>query len=359
MKVVLSSKPIEVSEQEYQALLRNEFYPFVERSFCELNAQTKFLSNWHVEKIAQELEECRLGRTKRLIINVPPRSLKSHCASVAFPAWLLGHNPSLQIISVCYGQDLANTLASQCRTLMASAWYRNLFPTRLATKKQSINDFYTMQNGVRMATSVGGVLTGRGADFLIIDDPLKPEEAVSESQRRAVNDWYDHTLITRLHNKRDGCIIIIMQRLHEDDLVGHVREIGDWKVLRFPAIAEEDETHVIRALGKARTITRKAGEALHPDREPIEVLNALRELQGEYNFAGQYQQAPAPLGGGMVKREWLRTYTPATLPDKFELVFQSWDSANKSTELSDYSVCTIHLRINKGTYDSGCDILVA
>ena len=172
---------IQISPQEYQALLRKDFYSFIERSFYELNPQTRFLPNWHIEKIAQELEECRLGNTKRLIINLPPRSLKSHCASVAFPAWLLGHNPSAQIICVSYGQELANTLAGYCRTLMSSSFYERLFPTRLAAKKVAINDFQTTEHGVRMATSVGGVLTGRGADFLIIDDPMKPEEAASET----------------------------------------------------------------------------------------------------------------------------------------------------------------------------------
>ena len=101
---LLNDKPIKISEREYQALLRNDLYLFIQRSFYELNPHTKYLANWHVEKIAQDLEDCRLGTTKRLIINVPPRSLKSHCASIAFPAWLLGHNPSSQIICVSYGQ---------------------------------------------------------------------------------------------------------------------------------------------------------------------------------------------------------------------------------------------------------------
>src|SRR5438270_592991 len=104
-------------------------------------------------------------------------------------------------------------------------------------------EFDTTAQGCRLATSVGGVLTGRGADFIIIDDPLKPEEALSDSQRKAVNDWYDHTLFSRLNDKRTGCIILIMQRLHEDDLVGHVMSQGGWTVLRFPAIADEDEFH--------------------------------------------------------------------------------------------------------------------
>jgi hypothetical protein len=145
------------------------------------------------------------------------------------------------------------------------------------------------------------VLTGRGADFIIIDDPLKPEEALSETQRQAVNEWYDHTLYSRLNDKQTGCIIIIMQRLHEDDLVGHVLEQEDWEHLRLPAIAEEDEIHIIESRYQTRTV--RAGEALHPEREPLAILELIRRTLGEYNFAGQYQQLPSPLGGGMVKAE--------------------------------------------------------
>jgi hypothetical protein len=152
---------------------------------------------------------------------------------------------SAQIICASYGQDLANKHYLDCRTVMSSQWYQSLFPTRLSQQKQSVQEFQTTQNGFRMATSVGGVLTGRGADFIIIDDPLKPDEALSETQRTAVNQWFDHTLYSRLNNKQTGCIIIIMQRLHEDDLVGYVLEQEDWDVVRLPAIAEEDESHVI------------------------------------------------------------------------------------------------------------------
>lgn len=325
---------------EYRALLRSDLTAFIERSFHELNPTTPFLPNWHIEVIAAELEACRRGETKRLIINVPPRSLKSHCASVAFPAWLLGHDPSAQIIAASYAQDLANKLSSDCRALFASSFYRDVFSTRLSPHRQAVQEFMTTRQGFRLSTSIGGVLTGRGADLIVVDDPLKPEEALSDTQRKAVNSWFAHTLYTRLNNKRNGCIILIMQRLHEDDLVGHVLGLEPWKVIRFPAIAEEDETHVIETPYGVRRFQRRAGEALHPEREPLEVLNHLREAQGEYNFAGQYQQAPAPLGGGMVKAEWFRTYTAADMPAKFEMILQSWDTANKPTELSDYSVCT-------------------
>lgn len=218
---------MQLTDAEYRTFLRQDLYTFIERCFYELNPDTRFLPNWHIELIASELEACRRGDTKRLIINVPPRSLKSHCATVAFPAFLLGHNPSAQIICASYAQPLASKLAIDCRSILNSDWYQSLFPsTRLSAERQAVQEFATTQNGFRLATSVGGVLTGRGADFIIIDDPLKPDEALSDTQRASVNQWYDNTLYSRLNNKGTGCIIIIMQRLHEDDLVGHVLEQG-------------------------------------------------------------------------------------------------------------------------------------
>jgi predicted phage terminase large subunit-like protein len=335
------TKTLSLNRSEVNAVLRGDFSAFIERSFYELNPETEYLPNWHVEVIAAALEDCRLGRCKRLIINVPPRSLKSHCATVCFVAWLLGHDPSTQIICASYAQELADKHALDCRTLMMSARYQELFPaTRLTSSRPAVHDFQTSRKGTRLATSVGGVLTGRGADFIIIDDPTKPEEAISEVQRRNANEWFDHTLSSRLNSQIDGCIVVIMQRLHEDDLVGHVMQQGGWRLLSFPAIAEEDERHEIETPYGTCVYTRKQGEALHPERESLEVLAQIREIQSEYHFSAQYQQSPAPLGGGMVKREWLQTYTSESLPKEFELIFQSWDSANKVTELSDYSVCT-------------------
>ena len=329
-----------LTETEYRAFLRRDLCPFIEKSFYELNPTTPFLRNWHIELIAAELEACRRGDTKRLIINIPPRSLKSICASVAFPAWVLGHDPSSQIICVSYAQDLANKHAMDCRTLLSTKSYQKLFPTRLSEQRQAVQEFMTTQKGFRLATSVGGALTGRGAEFIIIDDPLKPDEALSDTQRKAVNSWYDNTLYSRLNDKRNGCIVLIMQRLHEDDLVGHVLGQEPWKIIRLPAIAEFDEVHLVQTPYGKKRFVRRAGEALHVEREPLEVLAHLRETQGEYNFAGQYLQSPAPLGGGLVKAEWFKTYLQADLPSKFEMIFQSWDTANKPGELNHYSVCT-------------------
>jgi predicted phage terminase large subunit-like protein len=339
-----------LSASEYQAFVRNDLYTFMQRAFRELNPVTPFLHTWHNELVTSKLEACLRGEITRLIINVPPRSLKSHVASVSFPAFVLGHNPSAQIICASYGQDLANKISSDSRTLINADWYKAMYSTRLAPQKQSVQEFQTTQSGFRLATSVGGVLTGRGADFLIIDDPLKPDEALSETQRKAVNEWFDHTLYSRLNDKRQGVIIIIMQRLHQDDLVGHVMEQEEWDLVRLPAIAEEDEEHVIRSPYRTWTARRREGEALHPEREPLPVLEHLRKTLGEYNFSGQYQQSPSPLGGGMVKFAWLTGYEPGSQPANFDIIFQSWDTANKSTELSDYSVCTTWGRKNKRLY---------
>ncbi len=341
---------VDLSPREYLALLRNDLGTFVARSFAELNAATPYHANWHIEVVASKLDAVRRGETKRLVVMVPPRHLKSICASVAFPAWLLGHDPSKQVICASYAQDLSEKLARDTRQVMSSVWYRRLFPAaELAGGKQSVGEFTTARNGYRFATSVGGVLTGRGADIIVIDDPLKPDEALSDTRRKSVNDWFDHTLLSRLNDKQNGAIVIIMQRLHQDDLVGHVLEQGGWEVVRLPAIADEPAVFEIDTPFGRRQFIRRPGDLLHPAREPQAVLDEIRRATGEYNFAGQYQQSPAPLGGGLVKRRWFKIFDPAA-PPRFERVVQSWDTAIKVTELADYSVCTTWGLAGKSAY---------
>jgi predicted phage terminase large subunit-like protein len=328
-----------VTRSGYDDLLRRDFACFARRAFSELNPQTPFLLGWHFEIIAAKLAAVFEGRIRRLIINLPPRHLKSHLASVAFPAWCLGRKPSAQILCVSYAQELADKLSRDCRRVVASDWYRWIFPTRLSPRHQAVPEFDTTVQGCRIATSVGGVLTGRGADIIIIDDPLKPEEALSEAHRQGANEWFDHTLYSRLNDKQHGAIVLIMHRLHEDDLVGHVLAQEDWEIVRLPAIAEDDETILYDSLLGQRCFERRRGEALHPAREPLAMFEQIRKTIGEYNFAGQYQQMPAPLGGGLVKAGWFRRYAAEEGPP-FERIVQSWDTASKATELSDFSVCT-------------------
>ncbi len=328
------------SADEYQVILRNDLTSFIERSFLELNPQTTFLASPYIELLASTLGKCRTGKTKRQIINLPPRILKSHAASVAFSAWLLGHAPAKQIICASYGQDLADKHARDCRILMNSPFYRSLFPASvLSPDKQSVNEFITKAGGFRMSTSVGGVVTGRGADLIILDDILKPEDALSETRRKAANEWFFNTLQSRLNSKEHGVIIIVMQRLHQEDLVGEVMEREPWEVLSLPAIAEQDEKYLIECPMGNYHYERKAGTALHPERDSLETYRKIRETVGEYTFQSQYQQNPMTREGGLIKREWIKYYETA-LPRDMEYILQSWDTANKGGECNDYSVCT-------------------
>jgi len=323
---------------QFRALLRQDFYGFVHRSFLELNPQTRFLPNWHIELMASKLEDVRNGRTKRLIINIPPRHLKSHAASIAFVAWLLGHSPALSILCVSYAQELSEKLARDCRRLMASAFYRALFKTHMSADRQAVADFETSAGGGRFSTSIGGVMTGRGGDIIIIDDPMKADDAYSEIRREAVNEWYDNTLYSRLNNKETGAIVLIMQRLHASDLVSHVLEQEDWDVVSFPAISPEIEDYEFATPFGRRRVRRAKDELLHPARESTTTLAAIRQAMGEAKFQAQYQQTPLPPEGIYIKPEAFRTFTSA--PVERDLVLQSWDTASKTDEIHDYSVCT-------------------
>jgi hypothetical protein len=303
-----------ISMPEYQSALRADFYSFMVRCFSELNSGSPFLPSPHIEVIAAKLQAVRDERIRRLIINIPPRHLKSLAASIALPAWLLGHDPFKAIISVTYGQELSDKFARDCRAIMMADWYQGIFPTRLTSPRSPLQELVTTQGGFRLATSVGGVLTGRGADLIIIDDPLKPSDALSESRRLAVNEWFDGTLYSRLNDKTKGVIVIIMQRLHEDDLVGHVLKQEGWEVVSFPAIAEIDEERIVETPFGRRTFVRRTGEALHPERESLETLRQIRTTIGEYNFAGQYQQTPGPLAGAWSRRLGSVAIAPRSAP---------------------------------------------
>ena len=331
---------MKIDDQEYATLVRSDLGLFIELVFITLYPDTPYLPNWHIELIASKLEEVLEGKTTRLIINVPPRSLKSVITSIAFVAWVLGRCPSKQFICASYGQDLADDLAAHCRSIMQSRWYQKMFGVSLKGTRPAVSDFRTTAGGGRFATSVGGVLTGRGGDIIIIDDPIKPDEAMSETTRKSANDWFDHTVMSRLNDKKTGAIVIIMQRLHQDDLVGHVLEQDGWDVLCLPAIAESEQQFTYENVFGQHHVTRHIGDVLHPEREPREVLDQMRATLGEYHFAGQYQQNPAPLGGGIFKADWMSYYAPNELPEQFDQVLQSWDTASKENELSDFSVCT-------------------
>ena len=321
-------------------IYRHDLVAFIHRSFLELNPAATFEYNWHLEMIAQSLKDVANGNCKRLIINVPPRHLKSHSASIAFPAWFLGHFPEKQVACVSYAQDFSDTLARHSRRLMNSAFYQAIFATRISSKRDTVADFETTQGGFRYSTSVGGGFTGRGADVIVIDDPLKADEALSDVRRESVNEWFDNTLRSRLNRQEQGAIIIIMQRLHTNDLVAHVQQTEHWRVLSFSAMAETDEAYEVRGAYGTTRLRRNEGDILQPSLTTRPTLEALRRTMTPYHFAAQYQQNPQPPEGNVVKREWLKFYAPDERPRVFDIVLQSWDTAVKDTELANFSVCT-------------------
>ena len=322
-----------------KALVRTDFRAFLEKVFVTLTPGQTYVPSWHIDAIAWHLEQIRLGKCKRLILNMPPRSLKSIASSVAFPAFLLGLDPSKRIICVSYSGDLAKKHANDFRAVLESNWYREFFPrTRVGPFKNSEVEIELTARGFRLATSVGGTLTGRGGDIIIIDDPLKPDDALSETKRTGANQWFTNTLLSRLDDKRTGAIVVVMQRVHIDDLTGFLTEQSDeWTIVSFPAIAYTDETIQTWNGG---THERKIGDVLSPEREPQSILEAMKQQIGSDAFSAQYQQQPAPPGGAMVKRHWVQRYQ--TLPPQSErrYIYQSWDTASKGGPENDWSVCT-------------------
>lgn len=335
--MTLPKPDLNLDPDQYDAFTRLDFWLFVQRVFTELTGES-FEDNWHIQLICAEVDRVRTQPNTRLAIALPPRSLKSIIVSVALPAWLLGHDPGLEIVCASYGQELADQLAAYTRRIMLAPWYCRLFPgTRL--DRTAVGHLVTSAGGKRYATSVGGTLTGMGADVIIVDDPMKPDEALSDAERRKANEWARHTLFTRLNKKSDDRIILVQQRLHEDDMIGHLQDNAGFELISFPAIAQDDEMHVIRTPFGTLRHARAAGEALHPARESLAILAKQRQLLGSEFFAAQYLQSPTPPGGGLIKLNWFARYDLTNKPP-FARVFQSWDCASKASQLSDHSVCT-------------------
>jgi predicted phage terminase large subunit-like protein len=334
-----------VSDQAaFVALLRSDLRFFIWKSFQTILPGTPYRPNWHVDAIVHQLMRVKAGEISRLLINQPPRSLKSICVSVAYVAWLLGHDPTRRVIVVSYSNELAAELHRQFRMVIDAPWYRALFPA-MRPARDTGTEFITTAGGSRYATSVGGTLTGRGADLIMVDDPLKAEEAMSEPARRRTIDWYGGTLVSRLNDKENGPIVVIMQRLHENDLAGHLLGQGGWEHLDLPAIALDDS---IIPLGNDRVMTRRVGDILHPERESKDALERIKAEIGSLQFSAQYQQRPVPLEGNLIRREWFRHYD--RLPQDFAgRVVQSWDIAMMTGDTNDYSVCTTW-RIIKSDY---------
>ena len=321
--------------QILDAALRTDFPTFFRKAFPILNPGTPYEPAWHVDAIAHVLEDMRVGRRRRQIINMPPRTLKSQAISVAWPAFLLGGDPTLKIIVASYSEPLATQLSNDTRRLMQSDVYRRLFPgTRLS--RQASDHLETDQGGQRFPTTVGGATTGFGADWIIMDDPHSASEAMSEVARERVWSYFAHTLSSRLNSPADGRIVVVMQRLHEDDLAGRLLQRGGWDHLKLQAQATEPQT-VPTGSGQVHDV--RVGDLLMPARLPVSFLDDQQRLMGSATYAAQYLQEPTPAEGGMIKRSWLR-YGPAP-PREGCPVMLSVDAAVKDNPANDYSVCTV------------------
>ena len=322
-------------EAVLDALLRSEFYYFARKCFHTLAPGRPFVPNWHHKAIAHQLERIEGGETTRLIVNLPPRSGKSICVSVAYVAWLLGHDPTFRVTVVSYSKELAAELHRQFRRVLEADWYQRLFPDTLLSNDTALEAVTTVGGG-RYATSVEGGLTGRGADLIIIDDPHKAEEAQSERALAQVWEWYSGTLVSRLNDQRTGKIILVMQRLHPDDLAGRLLAKGGWTHLNLPALAPYNQSIPLCNGGIKHWLCDEPLEAERCGREELE--RTKREI-GSSKFNAQYLQQPVPKAGNFIQLQWFRRYDKAPVKQAGDRIVQSWDPASGIDDHHDYSVC--------------------
>jgi predicted phage terminase large subunit-like protein len=323
---------IESSREQCDRSLRR----FVERAFPLVDPKGRFVRGWHIDAVCDHLEAVVRGDIMDLLINVPPGHMKSMLTCVFLPAWIwrgekvketdfLG--PSMRFVFASYGYDLAVRDNSFTGALVASDWYQQRWPhVQLVGSNQRRID--TTERGWRLATSIGGEVTGKHSHYQIIDDPLKAGEGASEAARTAAQDFITQTLGTRL--LPGGRRIMIMQRLHEDDPSGHALREGGWTHLCLPEEFEPKRKCFVQVTGWGDP-RQQEGELLWPEFFTSEAHAKRKKALGSYGTAGQLQQRPAPDEGGVLKRDMFGRYTRATMPTQFDMVFQSWDLTLKGT----------------------------
>lgn len=350
----LSSAPVysQLNEEEkvrlYRLLLEKDFGGFIRAAWPILEPATQFSDNWHLDLLAEYLTLVRRREIKRLIINVPPRSMKSLACTVFFPSWVWATEPYTRFICSSFADSLSIKHSLDRRTVISSPWYQALWGERvkLADDQNLKSEFQNDARGVMIATSTGGGITGKGCDILIVDDPHSPAQALSDAERSAALRHFDYVLSTRLDDPKRGAIVVIMQRLHEQDLTGHLLAEQGWEHICLPAVAERHE--VWKFPITHRIVERQPGDLLWDARFPKEALDALKVRLGSYMYAGQIQQRPSPAEGGILKRHWWRFYE--TPPERFDQVLQSWDMTFKDTKDSDFVVGQVWGRIGADKY---------
>lgn len=290
----------------------------------------------YIEAVCHRFECLLRGETSRLINTMPPRLGKSEMTA-SFVAFALGHDPTLKFMLVSYGLELSTANLDKVRTIMRDPSYQAIFPgVKIKAGKNKRHHFETTAGGEVRAVSTGGVVTGFGTHFLIIDDLLKADEALTVVGRENAIRFYKNSLLSRFNDPASARIVIVGQRLHEDDIVGHVKGLGvRWDHINLPAIAEQDE---IIPLGRGRAWTRRKGDLLHPEHMPRWVLDEKLLEFGPRYYAAQFQQNPTVSEACLINLNWFRQYPKAMHRTYYHKIVQSWDPAITEGANSDYSV---------------------
>lgn len=333
---------------------------FVRAAWPVLEPSTPYLHNWHIDYISEYLEAFYAQEIQKLIINVPPRYMKSSLVTILGPVYDWVRRPHHRFLFTSYAATLSTKHSLDRRTLIESDWFRMRFGDRFRlTSDQNVkNEYSNDKRGHMIATSMRGTATGKGGDFVVVDDPQDPKTAVSDIQRTSVNTIFDQTFTQRLDDKKRGGICLVMQRLHEQDLTGHLLEQGGWEHVKLSNPELRRTTHVFPRSKKV--VEREPGDILWEEREGEEEIAQNRIALGSYGFAGQYGQEPAPVEGGMFKRKHWKFWKPVgadfpqlildlgeqgkhypeviELPQVFEQKLQSWDMAFKKKSDTDFVV---------------------
>jgi len=323
--------------------MKRSFKEFIKNSWQTIEPGRDFHDNWHIDAIAEHLQAVVEGDIKRLIINIPPRHMKSISVAVALPAWTWSKCPEKRFLFASYAGSLSIRDSVKCRRLIDSRWYKEYFGDsfELTTDQNQKQRFENNKTGYRIATSVDGALTGEGGDIIVIDDPHNVREAESSTVREGVLEWWDQAMQTRLNDPKTGAFVIIMQRVHENDLTGHIlaNENDEWDHLCLPARYEIGHPSPTKSKLYFTDPRTKEGDLLWPERIDEKTLQNLEKSLGSYASAGQLQQRPMPKGGGILKSEWWVPWENSHLPE-IEYVLQSYDTAFSTKEKTSYSART-------------------
>ena len=316
------TKNLDDQQLQVAHLASADFLLFVELAFAHLYPGQVLATNWHLKVLAELARQIACGELRKLMVALPPRSLKSFIFSVCLPAYLLGKNPGLRILCASYGMDLARQHSADCRKIMMSEWYQSTFPqTKLSGSKSTEILFETTANGYRRAVSAEGSVTGFGGDVIIADDLVSANDAHNVKVHQDRTDWFFRSLLTRLNKPNEGIVVVIGQRLHIADPMGAIAEAMRMEAVAIPAIAQEDRTY---DLGGGRSYRFRAGEVLHPELLDAEELASRRRSMGAADFSAQYLQDPLPDGGGALDFSMHRRFEHA--PSNL-MIFHSWDTA--------------------------------